>query len=192
MSGINEGFLNEITVQAESSFAGSVTGTARRLVGQVSVQYEPQLIRGMGKVNAWGNMDGDSFAGRFYRGSMVLEYRHGETLALLLSSLLTRSGSSPNYTFSQSHRSVRQSLAIGLSYKPNNVHFVLRGLIITGALFTVRVRELIQVRLDFMAAKLTTDGPLTSPSTETSITAHGQQAGLDYESVAMSLVYDAS
>lgn len=191
-TGINEGFSNEITVQAESSFLGSVTGTARRLIGQVSFQYEPKLIRGVGGVNVWREMDGDSHAGKFFSGSFVVDYRHSELFALLLSSLLTRSGTSPNYTFSSSHRSVRQSLALGLSYKPNNVHFVFRGLIITGAMFTIRVRELVQVRFDFMAASLTTDGPLTSPVTESAIGVNGFQASVEFDGNAMALVYDTS
>lgn len=189
---INEGFLNEIVVQAESSFAGSVTGTARRLVGQTGFQYQPKLIRGQNAINVWREMDGDSFAGRYFEGTITMDYRHGELMALLLSSLLQRSGTSPNYSFSNSHRSNRQSLAFGLSYEPNDVHFVFRGTIITGAMFTIRARELVQVRFDFKSAQLTDDGPLTSPVTETSVGASGLESSIEYDSVSMARAYDAS
>lgn len=191
-SGINEGWSNELIVQAESSFAGSVTGTARHLPGKVTFSYEPVLLGSLQSVNVWRMMDGDSFSGRSYRGQFDLEYSHGETIALLLSSLLKRSGSSPNYVFNPYHLSDRQSLAIGLSYLPNAQHLVFRGVIIDSASFTIRARELLKVRFEFKAAKMTTDGPLTSAATETRVTATGNHAAAEYESAAMSRAFDSS
>lgn len=191
-SGINEGFDNSIIVQAESSLAGSVTGTAYHLPGKVSFAYEPQLDTRLGTTNIWRHLDGDSFSARHFNGSFDLEYSHGETFALLLASLLRRSGSSPNYTFTPYHLSNRLSLAISLSYQPNGPHFVFRGVIIDAVSFVVRSRELVKAKFEFKAAKLTTDGPLTSPTTETRLAASGLQAAAEYETVAMPHAYDAS
>lgn len=191
-SGINEGFLNTIAVQAESSFGGSVTGTARYLPGKISFGHQPQHVGTTQRTSVWREMDGDSYAARFYEGTFEMMYCHGETMALILSSLLRRSGSSPNYTFSAYHLSNRQSLVIALSYIPNNKHFVFRGVIIESAQFTIRAREQVRVRFAFKAASLTTDGPLSSPVTETELKATGLQASVDYGGANNARAYDGS
>lgn len=191
-SGINEGFLNLISVQAESTFGGTVTGSARYIPSKLSFSHRPVLVGNLSKINVWRAMDGDSFSSRFFEGTIEMMYAHGETLALLLSSLLRRSGTSPNYVFDASHLSNRQSLAIGLSYLPNGKHFVFRGAIIESALFTVRAKEQVKVSLAFKAAQMTADGPLTSPVEEEALTATGLQAAVDYDGGSNPRVYDGS
>ncbi len=191
-SGINEGFANEIGVQAETSLGSTVTGTARSLPGKVSFSFAPQLEGGIAQVNLYRASDGDSYSRRFYTGQIELEYSHGETIALLLSSLLRRTGTSPNYLFTPYHLSARQSLAIGLSYVPNGRNYVFRGALIESASFTVRARELVKVKFEFKAATLTTDGPLTSMAVESRVVAAGHQAALEYNETEMPRTYDSS
>lgn len=191
-SGINEGILNTIAVQAESTYGGSGTGTARYLPGKISFNHQPQHLGTTQRTNVWREMDGDSYAARLFEGTFEVNYCHGETMALILSSLLKRSGSSPNYTFAAHHLSSRQSLAIALSYLPNAKHFVFRGVIIESAQFTIRAREQVRVRFAFKAAKLTTDGPLSSPVTETELKATGLQAAVDYGGANNPRAYDGS
>lgn len=191
-STLNEGYANDIAVQAEATFLGSPTGTARRLPGRINFAYQPQLAGGLAAVNIWRMPDGDSYSSRWYEGSFDLEYNHGETVALLLASLLQRSGSSPSYEFSPHSRSSRTSLIIGLSYLPNGQHLMFRGAIIESARFIIRARELLRVTFGFKAARLTSDGPLASVVDETILQAGGHQADLTYDSTAIPRAYDAS
>lgn len=161
-SGINEGQFNLLTVQAEDSFTGTLTGTAYHIRGRMGFSYQPMLSGGAQSVNVWRHQDGDSFAARFYQGSIEMEYSHGEAFALLLASLMKRSGTSPNYTFEPSHNSKRQTIAIGLSYLPNDVHWIFRGVMIETMTLNVRRTELAKVRMDFKAAIKTDDGPMTA------------------------------
>jgi hypothetical protein len=187
---MNEGWANKLVVQAEATLAGSPTGSAYGADGRLAFSYEPVLEGRRPKINVWRRPDGDSFAGRWYRLSIDTEYSHGEATALLLSSILKRAGTSPNYTFRPNHTSAKQSLAIGLSYVPNNLEFVFRGCVVEQVQLAVRAREIVRIRWSLSAAKMTTDGPLATVADANFVRSTGLGGSASYESVSLSRSYE--
>lgn len=191
-SGINEGIANETVVQAEASFLGTLTGPAYALPGRLSLQVQPRLSAGALRTGIYRTQDGDSFAAVTWGGSIEVEYPGGEAFALLLSSLLKRTGSSPNYVFGQSHLATRQTLALSLKYVPNNLSYLFRGLVVEALELSVQLRGLVRCRLELAAGRMDTGSPITATVTPTHVPAPSWKSALQYRGVDMPRAYEAT
>jgi len=190
-TGLNEGIANTLIVRAEQSLAGTLTGSSYAVDGRVAFSHEPVLDGNLPGRNVWRAQDGDSYAARSFRATLDMEWAHGELTALLLSSLLRRSGSTPNYTFRPGNLSFKQTLAVGFGYVPNGVEIVLRGVIVESLQLAFRPREITRARWRLAAAKLTTDGPIASIASGSIIRAVGQ-SDVEYGGASNPRVYDFS
>lgn len=190
-TGLNEGIANTLVVRAESSLAGSLTGSTYAFDGRIAFSTEPVLGGNVPKRNVWRAQDGDSYSARSYRATIDMEWSHGELTALLLASLFRRTGTTPNYTFKPGGLSLKQSLAIGFGYVPNGLEFVLRGAIVESMQVALRPREVSRVRFGIVAAKLTTDGPIAAVTAGNIFRVKGD-ATAEYDSIPNPRVYDFS
>lgn len=171
----NAGFSNFLGVQREDALDGAATGAAYLMRGKTSFGWQPILGGGSQRVNVWRKMDGDSFATRYFSGSLNLEYANTELHRALLESFLetistqanTPSAGFTTYSYRPRLMGARRSLRIGLEYSEGGPFFLMHGCIIDYASFTCRLRELIKVKYEFKFTRLEDTGAAAMSLTAT-------------------------
>jgi len=187
--GINEGIGTAVVVQAESAFLGAGTGPAYAFPGKTGLVVSPRLEATTPRTGAWRGQDGEAYAARWFEASLEAEWAQGEATALLLSSLLARSGVSPNYTFARPG-AARRSLILSVTFAPSGPTWVLRGLLAQRLDLTIRARGIVTFKMEFSAGRLDTSGAVAATVTPDGAPAAGWKSSALYNGAAMDRAYE--
>lgn len=189
-SGINEGVGTLLVAQAEGTYLGTPTGVAYELPGRTAFSFAPRLERTSPRASLWRGQDGEQYAARWFEATLEAEWTQGEALALLLSSLMTRTGTTPNYTFTRPG-AARKTLALSVNYGAGAPSYVLRGAIAQSLQLNIRARGLVTFRMEFLAGKLdTVSGAIAATSTPAGAAFAGFNSSATYRGVTMGRAYE--
>jgi hypothetical protein len=154
--------LTTVAVQAESTFAGSGTGTIYRVTGVR--QFEPSFdsVLRTTKVSVWRQETGQKRAGYVFGGRLDVEGSPGNALRLLLSNLLclkdpvlVEDPGNTTYTFrpKRSQPFVIESLKFYVAYESGPWE-TYSGCVITSLRCTTRGQNITNISCDFMCASV--------------------------------------
>lgn len=188
-SGLNEGIANELVVQAEAGFLGAGTGPAYSVAGKVGFSHNPVLSGTSSRRGLYRMADGDSFSARTFRCSLDLEYPGSESFALILASLLRRTGSSPSYSFGRP-TSFRPSFLVSLKYNPNNYAVVFRGCLADEVQLAIRPRGVVTCKVGIAAAVAANASPVAATVQEAHLPAPGWSGSVYYGGVSSTRAYE--
>lgn len=154
----NQGWANFLAFRAESSLAGSLTGSLLGAAGKVRFSYEPVLSGGKQTLNIWRQPGRDSFANRYWQGMFEFELSPNSLAALLLPCCLelrstASGGGHTTYTFGLPTLGTIASCRAFLEYKPDGNNYEFRGMVFDSMRLAVRFPETVHIQLGWKAVE---------------------------------------